>query len=305
MDEPVVYLNGEFLPQASAGLSLTDAGFVQGAAVAEQLRTFGGELFHLEGHLARLEQSLEIIGVNPSVSWEDLAEISLELVARNHRLLAPDDDLGLSVFVTPGEYPSYTSPGPIRPTVCLHTYPLPFRLWAAKYRTGQILRTTEIRQVPPQCWPPALKCRSRMHYHLADRFADAAEPGARALLLDLDGWVTEASTANLLIYRAEEGLISPPPSTVLQGISLNVASQLAESLGIPTIHRGLRLEDVLEADEVLLSSTPLCLLPVTRVDGHSIGRGSPGEQFQRLMAAWSGIVGIDIIAQALAFAERF
>jgi branched-subunit amino acid aminotransferase/4-amino-4-deoxychorismate lyase len=304
MDEPIVYLHGEFIPQSAARLSLTDAGFVQGSAIAEQLRTFGGIVFHLQEHLARLEHSLEIVGVNPSVGWEELAEVSLELAARNHRLLAAGDDLGLSIFITPGEYPSYAPPGPIRPTVCLHTYPLPFRLWAAKYRTGQILRTTEIRQVPPQCWPASLKCRSRMHYHLADRMAAAAEPGARALLLDLEDRVTEASTANVLIYRTGEGLISPPPSTVLPGISLGVVLRLAQGMGLPTVHRTLTLDEVLAADEVLLSSTPLCLLPVTRVNGRTIGRGGPGECFQRLMAAWNDLVGMDIIGQAQQFAER-
>ncbi len=304
MEEPLVYLNGRLVPQSSASLSLTDAGFVQGSAVAEQLRTFGGVLFHLEEHLARLRHSVAIVGVDPGVGWGELAEVCREVAARNHRLLAPGDDLGLSVFVTPGEYAAYAPPGPTQPTVCVHTYPLPFRLWAAKYGKGQSLRTTPIRQVPPECWPPALKCRSRIHYRLADRLAAAAEPGARALLLDGNDRVTEASTANLLIYRADEGLISPPASAVLQGISLATAFELAGSLGTASIHRELVLADVCEADEVLLSSTPFCLLPVTGVNGRSIGTGMPGRQFRSLMAAWNDKVGIDVIAQAERFATR-
>ena len=304
MDEPVVYLNGRFLPQSSAGLSLTDAGFVQGTTVAEQLRTFGGNLFHLRDHMARLENSLETIGVNPSVGWEQMAELALELVRRNRRLMTPGDDLGLSMFVTPGEYPGYSSQSGSQPTVCLHTYPLPFRLWAEKYRTGQILRTTEIRQVPPQCWPPTLKCRSRMHYYMADRLAGMAEPGARALLLDGDGWVVEASTANILVYKHGEGLLSPPAAKVLQGISLSVTCDLAGQQGIPTTHRDLTVAEVASADEILLTSTPLCVLPVTRFNGHLIGNGKPGELFGRLIAAWSDMVDLDILAQAERFSRR-
>jgi branched-subunit amino acid aminotransferase/4-amino-4-deoxychorismate lyase len=67
MEEPQVYLNGRFVPASSAAISLADSGFVLGAAVAEQVRTFAGKLFRLDDHLARLEQSLDIVGVDPGV----------------------------------------------------------------------------------------------------------------------------------------------------------------------------------------------------------------------------------------------
>lgn len=302
MDEPQAYLNGWFLPASMALVSPVDTGFVQGVAVAEQLRTFAGKVFHLEAHLARLEQSLRIVDVDPRMDRRELAAVAGELVARNHARLEPGDDLGLSIFVTPGPYPAYSDPGEARPTVCLHTYPLPFRLWAEKYGAGQALVTTPIEQVPPECWPPALKCRSRMHYYLADRQAGRAEPGARALLLDRRGMVTEASTANLLIVTAAEGLVGPPPQLVLQGISLAVVRRLAAALGIPMVHRDLRPEEVARADEVILTSTPFCLLPATRLNGSPVGKGVPGPLFGRLLAAWSEEVGVDIAGQARRFA---
>ncbi|NQT17054.1 MAG: aminotransferase class IV, partial [Planctomycetes bacterium] len=217
MDEPQAYLNGRFLAASSAALSLTDAGFVLGAAVAEQVRTFAGKLFRLDDHLARLEQSLDTIGVDPGATREEISGIAEELVARNHRLLEPGDDLGLSIFVTPGPYGAYASPAAAHPTVCLHTYLLPFRLWAGKYRAGQALVTTDVEQVSPKSWPASLKCRSRMHYYLADRQAAAIEPGARALMLDSEGRVVEASTANVMIFNDGEGLVAPPAAGVLPG----------------------------------------------------------------------------------------
>jgi branched-subunit amino acid aminotransferase/4-amino-4-deoxychorismate lyase len=188
--------------------------------------------------------------------------------------------------------------------VCLHTYPLPFRLWAEKYRTGQILVTTDVEQVSPKSWPPWLKCRSRMHYYLADRQAARLQPGARALLLDAEGFVVEASTANVMIYTSDGGLASPPEHKVLQGISMREVHELAQRLGLPTAERELTPDDVAAADEVLLTSTPMCLLPVTRFDGRPIGDGVPGEVFRRLLAAWNDLVGIDIAAQAERFARR-
>ena len=304
MDEPRAFLNGRWISASEAAVSVGDAGFMLGATVAEQLRTFDGKLFRLDDHLARLRQSLEVVGVDPQITVDRLARVARELVARNYRLLAPGDDLGLSIFVTPGVYPTYAPYAPAGPTVCLHTYPLPFGLWAEKYRTGQSLVTTDVRQVSPRSWPPELKCRSRMHYYLADRRAEAAEPGARALLLDEQGLVTEASTANLLALKSSEGLISPPPEKILHGISRSVIFELAAQLGISTVERELTLAEAAAADELLLSSTPLCLLPATRLDGRPIGDGKPGEVFRRLLAAWNELVGMDVAAQAERFARR-
>jgi branched-chain amino acid aminotransferase len=316
MKDPTAFLDGRWIPASEARVSVGDAGFVLGVTVAEQLRTFGGKLFRLRAHLARLAHSLEIVGVegdcpnfraseNGTVPFADeLAAVAEELVARNHPLLAPDDDLGLSIVVTPGVYPTFAPPGPVRPTVCLHTYPLPFHLWAEKYRTGQHLATTGVRQVPSCCWPPELKCRSRMHYYLADRQAVAVDPAARALLLDAQGFVTEASTANLLIYRAAQGLISPPVKDILHGISLSAVVEIAGRLDIPFREQPLRPDDVAWAEEAILTSTSICALPVTHLDGRPIGAGRPGPAFSRLLAAWSEMVGLDIAAQAQRHARR-
>jgi len=305
MHEPLAYLNGRWLPASQLAIAPTDAGFVLGATVAEQLRTFSGKLFRLEDHLVRLEHSLAIVGVDAGLSRSQLAETAEELVAKNHRLLDAGDDLGLTIFATPGTYTAYASgEEPPPPTVCLHSYPLPFRLWAEKYRGGQFLRTTCFEQVSPRSWPTGLKCRSRMHYYLADREAALAEAGARALLLDAGGLVSEASTANVVVYTSREGLISPPGSQALEGISLAQLWELAAGLGIPTVRRELTPDEVARADEAFLTSTPLCLVPVVRLDGRPIGRGEPGQLFARLLAAWSDLAGLDIAGQAVRFANR-
>ncbi|MBN2580789.1 MAG: aminotransferase class IV [Pirellulales bacterium] len=304
MEEAQAYYNGRWLPASEVAVSLSDAGFVLGATVAEQLRTFGGRLFRLDDHLARLEHSLTLIGVDPGLSrteWKGLAE---EAVVRNHRLLAPGDDLRLSLFVTPGEHPAYCLNETARPTVCLHTNPLLFAQWAKKYETGEALAVTPVEQVPPTCWPTELKCRSRMHYFLADRHAARQEPGARALLLDREGWVLEASTANVVIYRKNEGLLSPPLGKILHGISLAETFSIAAELKIECTERNFSPEEVAAADEVLLTSTPFCLLPVTRLDGRPIADGRPGPVYRRLLQEWNRRTGVDLVRQAERFAVR-
>ena len=76
MQEPIAYINGRRLPLSQLGVSVFDGGFVQGVTVAEQLRTFGGRLFRLEMHLARLARSLTIVGIDPGVSLADLGQIA-------------------------------------------------------------------------------------------------------------------------------------------------------------------------------------------------------------------------------------
>jgi len=304
MSEPLAYLNGQLIPGCQAVLPVYDAGFVLGSTVTEQLRTFRGELFRLREHLDRLERSLRISGIRTNESIEDLAEIAGRLVAGNIEFSDPQDDIGLCIFITPGPYLAMAEGHTTGPTVCLHTYRLPFGLWSEAYERGISLRTTSIKQIPRDCWPAELKCRSRMHYYLADRLAAQAEPGSRALLLDDDGFVCETSTANVVVYDPGEGLISPPQEKVLPGISLHAAAELAKPLGIAWKHRDFAIDELAGAEEVFLTSTPNCILPVTQFNSARVGKGKPGPIFAKLLSAWNDLVSLDIAAQARQFANR-
>ncbi len=302
MTQPVALLNGEFIPATELTVPVFDAGFIQGVTVSEQMRTFGGTLFRLDQHLERLAHSLAVIGLENDVRIADLAEWAVELVSRNHGLLQPGDDLGLSLFVTPGPYPAMAPAGIKGPTIGMHTFPIPFHQWVDLYDQGQPLEVTDIQQVPSACWPAELKCRSRMHYYLADLHARRKDPAARALLLDAGGNVIEASTANLVIYRRDEGLVSPPREKILPGISVAMLETLAAEANIPFVHREVSLDDVLTADEAILSSTSPCLLPVRSLNGQAVGKVCPGPVFGDAIQRWGEKVGVSIISQARKFA---
>ncbi len=304
MSEPVAYLNGDFVPQSALAVPVYDAGFVLGTTISEQLRTFGGRLFRVEQHLRRLFASLDVVGIDPALSAAEFAEIGKELVSRNRQQVDPDDDLGLAMFVTPGPYPTFAPPGATGPTVCLHTYPAPFDRFVHLYEQGDALAVPEVRQVPAECWPRNLKCRSRMHYYLADRQARQIDPHGRALLLDENGFVTEATTASLVIVEPGPVIVSPRHENILPGISVSVVAELAGRLDIPFVERDLQPADVAAADEVLLAGTTPCVLPVVRFDGAPVGAGRPGPVFRRLIEAWGERVGVDIIAQAKRFSRR-
>jgi branched-subunit amino acid aminotransferase/4-amino-4-deoxychorismate lyase len=303
--EPLAYLNGRWIPLSQAAVGVFDTGFVQGVTVAEQLRTFGGKLFRLDEHLVRLARSLEIVGLDPGLPLAEIGKIATELIEQNRKLLDPGDDQQATIFITPGVGPTYAELiSQSGPTVCVHTQPLAFGQWAGKYETGDALVVTDVMHVPGRCWPTELKCRSRMHYFLADKQAREREPGARALLLDERGLVTEASTANVLVYFRDRGLISPPKERILPGVTVAVIEELAASLDILFSHAELTVDDVAAADEVLLCSTSPCVWSVTRLNGRPIASGQPGDVSRRLRSAWNEMVGLDIEAQAKRFARR-
>jgi branched-chain amino acid aminotransferase len=295
-----VYLNGQVVPASQAHVAIFDLGLVQGATVTEMTRTFRHRPWRLDAHLERLFRSLRYARMDIGLSQEHLAAVSEQLVVENARLIQTEDELGVIHFVTAGEHAMYAGSAgrPVRttPTVCVHTFPLPFELWAQKMRAGAHLVTPPTRHVPPACYDPKIKCRSRMHFYLADQEARRLDPDALALLLDLDGNVTETNGANLLIIK-HGTIISPTTANTLPGVSRSMVMELATRLGVPFTERDLQVFDVLNADEALLTSTPYCIMPATRINGATIGDGRPGPMFRRLLTAWSDAAGLDVAAQ--------
>jgi branched-chain amino acid aminotransferase len=307
MSQPLVFLNGQLVAASEAHLAVYDAGVVLGATVTELVRTFRKQPFRLDDHLGRLAHSLHYVRFDIGLTMAELGDTVRKLVAHNAALLAAEEELGAVIFVTAGEYPTYAggAAGNVRttPTICAHTFPLPFELWAGKLQTGIHLVTPSIRHVPPQCYDPKMKCRSRMHYYLADQEARLVDPDASALLLDLEGNVAETSAANFLMV--EEGtIVSPSLRNTLPGVSRATVIDLAAQLGIPFEVRDFQPFDAINAAEAFLASTPYCLMPVTKINGIAVGTAKPGPIYRRLTEAWSKLVGLDVVGQIVDGAKR-
>ena len=97
---------------------------------------------------------------------------------------------------------------------------------------------------------------------------------------------------------------TPKDTNILQGVSRQVVFELAEQLDIPLVEEDLQPYDLYNADEAFYASTSLCVLPITKVDNRQIGDGKPGPIVKQLLAAWSEMVGLDIVGQALDQAKR-
>jgi branched-subunit amino acid aminotransferase/4-amino-4-deoxychorismate lyase len=300
MQEPLAYRNGRISPASQTSVPLDDLGLVMGASITEMARTFRHAAFHLERHIDRLFRSLKFAGLEIDLTRQALADLARELINMNSRLVPPSHDLGISMFVTAGNSLTYTGYAGMdaarRPNVYVHTFPLPFELWADKYETGQHLVIPSIRHLPPECLDPKIKSRSRMHWWLADEQARQVDPGASALLLDQHDCLTETATANFFVVERGE-VVTPMPRNTLQGISQQVVFELCAQLKIPCGQRDIQPYDAINAEEAFTSSTPYCILPVTRLNGRTIGQGRAGPVYLELLHAWSGLVGVEIAEQ--------
>ncbi len=304
---PLAFVRDRFVPLAEASVPLFDAGYVQGATLSEQLRTFNGRIFLWDEHLARLRRGAEELGIDDQLAWSKLHDIALRLVGANFSLVPTGGDLGLAVLVSPGSYAAFSGGHDYGPTVAMHTYPLPFSHWAEHYTRGVDLVVTAGRMVSGDAWPRWIKARSRLHYLLADRQAAAIQPGAKALLTDEAGRVTETAIANiLLVSRYGDQVVIRSPRReheILPGVSLGFVEQLARKQGWTWEERTLAVHDLASAEEIWLTSTPSCLLPVRSIDQVPVPQ-CPGSIYKEVLRAWSKAVGRDIAGQAVSVAAN-
>ncbi len=287
-DATIAWLNGRFLPLREASLSVLDAGVTTGASVTERLRTFRHQPFLLDEHLIRLKESAEAAFVRLREPIDRVRSLVEEVVQRNRSLLDDADDFSVSVFATDGI--------DSQSTLCVHCTPIPAETYASHFDTGMALVTPGVAALPSAVLPPHIKTRSRLHWHIADRLAERMESGAKALLVDHDGLVTETSTGNLFVVRGKS-LLTPRRDRTLAGISQRFVARLAEELGFQVAEGDLRVDDILAADEAFLTSSVYCMLPVVRLNRSPIGSGNPGRAFQAILTAWSERVGVEIAAQ--------
>ena len=289
--EPAAWLGGRFLPRSQACLPLDDALIAGGAAVTERLRTFGGAPFAVDRHLARLERSAAAAFIDLPCQPAELGDRLAAVVRHNFPLTGPGEELSVGLFVSAGAPPSAGGPG--GPVAGVTTDVLEPGRFAADYREGVRLVVPATRQIPAACLDPHVKTRSRLHWRIAARQAAARDPGARPLLLHLDGTAAETDTGNVLSVRGAT-IRTPPTAGVLEGITAAVTRELAAELGFAWEERPLTVADLCGGGEVLLTSTTPVLLPAVRIDGRPVGDGAPGPAFAALRAAWGRHVGAEL-----------
>ncbi|GAG02517.1 unnamed protein product, partial [marine sediment metagenome] len=198
-----------------------------------------------------------------------------ELVARNDRLIQQQTDVGATIFATPGST-NPQSDRPASPTLILHLNPLDHQQIRHRREHGQPLIVTGIQQPSEYCWPRSIKVRSRIHYYLADIEANKHADDAIGVLVDDDDGITETSIANLAIVESGK-ILSPPPDSVLGGITQRVVESLAAELQIDWTKQRISRDQLRLADEILLLGTDGGIWFANSVNGDPIAGGNPGQ----------------------------
>ena len=292
----VSYVNGTLVPESQASISILDLGLLFGQAVYDVERTYRGQIFRLENHMDRLYDSLSYTRIDPGLSREEMTQAILQVLEANRPLLGPTDEYSITQIVSRGNRDPEGRIGSAN--VVIYCRPIPFWTFAKYYVQGARVVTPATRRIPPQCLSPKAKTSNKMNHHIAEFEAKSIDPEAYSLMLDLDGNVSECTSNNFLFMR--DGTIKiPNRRNVLEGITMGAMLDIAHSLGIPTEEGDYTLFDVYRADEAVITSASLNILPVASVNGRKIGRGVPGPITASLWQAWSDIVGVDIVEQAL------
>jgi branched-subunit amino acid aminotransferase/4-amino-4-deoxychorismate lyase len=301
-NKELVYLNGSLLPSKKASIAIYDAAVVLGATITDMERTFNHKIFQSDQHIERFYRSCKFARIEPAESKTQTKNIIEELVKHNSQFLRPDQELGCIQFISPGEFKAYAGAAgqnrEMKPTFCIHTFPLPFSFWHHFYTEGAHVVTPSIRHVPPECIDPKIKCRSRMHWWLADQETHLVDPKAISLCLDLQGNIAETSGSNFLMYQ-DGAIWSSSSRNILPGVSSQFLKQLANELGLTFLEKDFQVYDVINAEEAFLASTPYCVAPVTKINGLPINTGEIGPVFKKLIQLWGEKVGVNIEEQIL------
>jgi len=271
-----VFLNGEYLPLEQARIPVLDRGFLFGDGVYEVIPAYGGRLFRLEEHLLRLDDSLRALRIDPPYDHEQWREIL-------QRLIDPDNSADQSVYLqlTRGvdrKRDHAITPG-LTPTVFAMGSPIPAPNPALAQAGIQAVTREDIR------WH---RCDIKAITLLAAVLLrqEAAEEAAMEAILVRDGLATEGAASNLFIV--EDGVIVTPPKSadLLPGITRDLVLELAVRKGLAHREDAITRQQLEQADEVWLTSSTKEVMPVTRLDGQTVGDGRPGPVWRRMTALY-------------------
>ncbi len=300
-NERIAYFNGEYVVESAVRVPFRDRSFIYGDGCFDMTRTFDKRLFKLKEHVERLYRSLKYLRIDPGLSPAEMIQISEAVTERNLHLLGPDDDYWVGQRISRGVNPAEGDNwGHYGPNVIVECAPLPLKPRAKLFRDGIRVITPSNRRVPPQSLTPRAKTHNYLNMIVGDHEVQAQDPGAWAVLLDINGNLAEGMGSNIFVVKDGE-IVTPRAQFVLPGVSRQTVIDLAVQEGLPLREADIDLYDAYNADECFLTSTSLCLCPVVSVNGQSIGPQGQvwGPVSRRLAGAYSRFVGCDFVQQYL------
>ena len=282
-----VFLNGEFIDEENATVSILDHGLLYGDGVFEGIRAYGKVVFRLKQHLDRLYESAEAIRLEIPMDKETFQGKIIETLKINDL-----KDAYIRVVVTRGVGDLGLDPRKCKKaTVFIITdkiklYPNEF------YENGLPIVISKTRRNHPRTLNPKIKSLNYLNNILGK--IDAIDAGVEeALMLSINGEVVECTGDNIFVIK--NGELCTPPYEVgsLEGITQKAVIELAKKRGIKTLYKNMMPEDVCNADECFLTGTAAEIIPVVDIDGRKIGEGTPGKITKQLLADFRELAGAD------------
>ena len=282
--ELTIYLDGEYVPQSQAKVSVFDHGLLYGDGIFEGIRFYNGRVFRLEEHHDRLWDSARSICLEIPVSRQEMTEALLETIRRNGLR-----DGYIRQIVTRGVGNLGLNPvGCKRPSIIIIATSI--ALYPEKaYRTGLSIVTCATRRSGPATLNPAVKSLNYLNNVMARIEANLA--GAdEALMLNDAGNIAECTADNVFIIKKGQIFTPPISAGALRGITRGVVFEIAAELGIRITETDISRHDVFVADECFLTGTAAEVIPVIKADGRVVGTGKPGAITGRMIARFREMV---------------
>lgn len=271
-----VYLNGAFLPENEAHISIFDRGFLFGDGIYEVTAVLDGKLVDSPLHMARLERSVGEIGGFLPISTDEIVEIERRLITEN----GLNEGMIYLQYTRGAEDRNFFYSKDLQPTLLLFTQ-------SKKLDVASVMETgLKVKTVPDQRWERRdIKSVCLLPQVLAKRLAK--EAGCDEAWMVEDGFVTEGASSTAYIITADNKIVTRANSNAtLPGCTRLAVLDLAREHGLTIEERPFTVDEALNAREAALTSASNFIVPITEIDGKAIGGGKPGPMVTRLRALY-------------------
>jgi len=277
------YLNGEYTTLPNAKISVMDRGFIFGDGVYEVAPVYRGQLFRFNNHMARLERSLKELRIDNPFSRAQWADIAMHLIAyyaASTGVSTENTDQLIYLQITRGvAMRDHVMTEGITPTVFVMTNVMKPPSDDQRRAGVACVSADDFR------WEKAhIKATSLLGAVFARQISFDA--GAVETIMFRDGFLSEAAACNVWVVKDGKVIGTPKDNLVLEGIRYGLIEEICQAQGIGFELRRVSRAEVLAADEIMLSSATKEVLPVTRLDGQTVGNGAPGPVYARLYAGY-------------------
>ncbi|HXJ30057.1 MAG TPA: branched-chain-amino-acid transaminase [Gemmatimonadales bacterium] len=278
-----IWIDGKYYDRDSAKVSVFDHGLLYGDGVFEGIRAYNGRIFRLDAHLGRLYDSAKAINLDVPLKRAEMEAMVAEAYAKSKM-----QDSYIRLVITRGVGDLGLDPRKcVRPTIICIVDTI--RLWPQEcYDRGLVCLTAATPISHKENLSPRVKSLNYLA-HILGKIEGIAASVDEVIMLDSAGYVAEASGMNLFSVSDHTVRTPPPYSGILRGVTRDAVLELAHEAGYGTVEIPQNRYDLYTADEVFLTGTAAEVISVTKLDGRTIGSGSPGPVTRDLAARFKAL----------------